>query len=829
MEEKKKQEATVNKSNDFLSFFNFQKLFETVILNWMWYLLSLAICLGAVFLYLRYTTPQYKVFANMMIKGDDNGRRNNVRTTSNLGIISNSEGLDNEMEILKSRQLASAAVRNLKLYVSYKSDGRVKKIDMYRNQPISVDVDSAHLERLNSPINLEIKRENNKYIVTGDYRVPTGENSYSGTYTINKTFNSLPASIGTRAGIIMMHANTGSLANGSTLFVTIKSPAMTAYKYAGSLQVIQTSKSTDIARLTLIDEIPDRATDYLKELTYCYNQQANEDKNEVALRTEEFINSRLEKINVELGNTEGALETYKRRQGMVNINMSGGQAVGNSDEFEKKLADANTQISLLNEISSIMNQSENKYQTLPANVGLSDAATAGLINRYNEIVLERNRLLRSASESSPSVLPLTSQLDDLSNSIRRSMSQNRRNMEIQRNAISSQYGKYAGQVFATPEQERILTQIGRQQEVRSGLYLMLLQKREENSISLASTADKGRLIDMPEYAGQVSPNPKILYTAAGAIGLLIPTLFMFLIVLLRYKIEGHEDVVKLTTLPILADVAIANESAKTKADIVVHENENNQMEEIFRSMRTNLQFILKEKEKVVMFTSTTSGEGKTFNAANLSVSFALLGKRVILVGLDIRKPRLAELFEIHDHHHGITPLLAMDNPSLQDVRAQILPSGINDNLDLLMAGPIPPNPAELIAKQSLDIIFDILKQEYDYILIDTAPVGLVTDTLQIGRVSDATVYMSRADYTPKSSFGLINELSEEGKLPKMSVVLNGVDMSKKKYGYYYGYGKYGKYGRYGNKGSYKSYGSYGQYGRYNDSHYGNANDNSVKL
>ncbi len=829
MEEKKKQEATVNKSNDFLSFFNFQKLFETVILNWMWYLLSLAICLGAVFLYLRYTTPQYKVFANMMIKGDDNGRRNNVRTTSNLGIISNSEGLDNEMEILKSRQLASAAVRNLKLYVSYKSDGRVKKIDMYRNQPISVDVDSAHLERLNSPINLEIKRENNKYIVTGDYRVPTGENSYSGTYTINKTFNSLPASIGTRAGIIMMHANTGSLANGSTLFVTIKSPAMTAYKYAGSLQVIQTSKSTDIARLTLIDEIPDRATDYLKELTYCYNQQANEDKNEVALRTEEFINSRLEKINVELGNTEGALETYKRRQGMVNINMSGGQAVGNSDEFEKKLADANTQISLLNEISSIMNQSENKYQTLPANVGLSDAATAGLINRYNEIVLERNRLLRSASESSPSVLPLTSQLDDLSNSIRRSMSQNRRNMEIQRNAISSQYGKYAGQVFATPEQERILTQIGRQQEVRSGLYLMLLQKREENSISLASTADKGRLIDMPEYAGQVSPNPKMLYTAAGAIGLLIPTLFMFLIVLLRYKIEGHEDVVKLTTLPILADVAIANESAKTKADIVVHENENNQMEEIFRSMRTNLQFILKEKEKVVMFTSTTSGEGKTFNAANLSVSFALLGKRVILVGLDIRKPRLAELFEIHDHHHGITPLLAMDNPSLQDVRAQILPSGINDNLDLLMAGPIPPNPAELIARQSLDIIFDILKQEYDYILIDTAPVGLVTDTLQIGRVSDATVYMSRADYTPKSSFGLINELSEEGKLPKMSVVLNGVDMSKKKYGYYYGYGKYGKYGRYGNKGSYKSYGSYGQYGRYNDSHYGNANDNSVKL
>mgnify|MGYP002727196636 FL=1 len=248
------------------------------------------------------------------------------------------------------------------------------------------------------------------------------------------------------------------------------------------------------------------------------------------------------------------------------------------------------------------------------------------------------------------------------------------------------------------------------------------------------------------------------------------------------------------------------------------------MEEVFRSLRTNLQFIMAENEKVVLFTSSTSGEGKTFTAANLAVSFALLDKKVVLVGLDIRKPRLAELFEINDHQHGITNLLTQPDPTAADVKKQILKSGISNNLDILMAGPIPPNPAELVARKSLDQVIDILKETYDYVLIDSAPVGLVTDTLQIGRVANATVFLCRADYTPKEAFGYINDLAKEKKLPNMCVVINGIDMSKKKYGYYYGYGRYGKYGRYGHKSG--TYGS--SYGNYTSSHYGDVNDTSVK-
>ena len=363
---------------------------------------------------------------------------------------------------------------------------------------------------------------------------------------------------------------------------------------------------------------------------------------------------------------------------------------------------------------------------------------------------------------------------------------------------------------------------------------MLLQKREENSISLAATADKGKLIDDPAVGGQISPKRSLIMLIALILALAVPALVLFCIQFFKYKIEGHSDVARLTDIPILADVPVASETAKTKADIVVHENKNNMMEEVFRSMRTNMQFMLEKGQKVIMITSTTSGEGKTFIAANLAMSFALLGKKALLVGLDIRKPRLAELFEITDKNHGITNLLVKDAPTWADLQSQILPSGINNNLDLLMAGPIPPNPSELVARKSLDNIFAVLREQYDFILVDTAPVGPVTDTLQISRITDATIYVCRADYTAKESFGLINGLNNEKKLSKMSIVINGIDMSKKKYGYYYGYGKYGKYGKYarytsyGKYGNYGSYGSYGSYGNYANSHYGDKNDDSIK-
>ena len=840
MEEIKNLELESIQENEEKSSFDFAVIYTTLILNWKWFVLSLIICLGAAHIYLRYATPIYQAAAKLLIKEEQNGRRgNSIQSSANLGIISNSNGIDNEMEILKSRTLAQQAVYDLKLYTTYRHEGRIKDHLIYGEQEVNVDMDYEHLKKLNAPMSFKITREGRNYHVVGSYFVPIDDNSYNpGPVTVDKVITALPATLGTRVGMVKFTQNGNyMLRDGESLKVTMVAPEIAAGKYVGSLSVSPSTKATSIAQLVITDEIPQRAIDYLKQLAIVYNRQANEDKNQIAVRTEQFINQRLEKINAELGNTEGQLENYKKRNNMVQLSMNASTAFSNADSYAQKLNEANTQVALLDELTKYMNEPSNRHQPIPSNVGLNDASATSLINKYNEIALQRNQLLHSASESSPTVTPLTSQLDDLQASIKRAMSQARAGLNIQRNSIASQQGKYQGQISNTPEQERILTQIGRQQEVKSGLYLMLLQKREENSISLAATADKGKLIDNPVFAGKVTPKDSIILMIAFGLGLAIPALILFLLAFFRYKIEGHDDVAKLTKLPIIADVAIASDRAKTKADIVVHENKNNLMEEIFRSLRTNLQFLMKEHDKVILMTSTTSGEGKTFIASNVAISFALLGKKVVLVGLDIRKPRLAELFEIDDHHHGITNLLIKDNITWDDVNKQIVNSGVNNNLDLLMAGPVPPNPGELVTRKSLEETMDILKEHYDYIIIDTAPIGLVTDTLALGRIANATVYVCRADYTQKSSFGLINGLAYEKKMPNMSIVLNGVDLSKKKYGYYYGYGKYGKYGKYasygayGNQygyGSYGSYGAYGSYGSYSNSHYGDKNDDSVK-
>ena len=833
---------------------NFATIFTAVVLNWKWFVLSIVICLGLAAVYLRYATPIYQVSAKLLIKDNDqnspnSANKNAMLNSATLGLISNSNGFDNEMEILTSHSLALQVVKDMKIYVDYYFVGKVKDELLYRQQPINVDMDEAHLNKLNMPVQLKITREDNNYKISGTCYVPVDKLASKGPFKFERTVQSIPSTIYTRVGAIQLTQSPYAvMKDGESIKVFIYSPQMAANKYVEELSATQTSKTTTIAQLTLNDEDPQRALDYVQRLSVCYNQQANVDKNEIARRTEQFINGRLEKINAELGNTEGQLESYKRRNNVVELKTNATGAYTNATEYQQKLSEANTQVALISEMQIYMNNPKNHFQPLPSNVGLDDQASTALISNYNELLQKRSLLLQSASENSPSVIPLTSQISEMERAIRRALVQARKNLEIQRNALAVEYGKYQGQVGETPEQERMLTQIGRQQEVKSGLYLMLLQKREENSISLAATADKGKLIDGPSLGKKVSPKSSIILLVALMLALAIPSLILFLLEFFRYKIEGHEDVAKLTTLPIIADIAVSSETAKTKGEIVVHENKNNQMEEIFRSMRTNIQFMLEKDEKVIMFTSSTSGEGKTFVASNLAMSFALLGKRVLLVGLDIRKPRLANLFEIDDFVHGITNLLVKESPTWEDVEKQLLPSGVNKNLTLLMAGPTPPNPAELVTRKSLGITFDLLRQHFDYIIVDTAPVGLVTDTLQIAKVCDTTVYVCRADYTPKENFEMINGLSFSKKMPKMSIVINGIDMSKKKNGYYYGYGKYGKYGRYarnlrstygsygsyghyghyGSYGNYGNYGSYGSYGDYKDSHYSNEKDDSIK-
>lgn len=823
--------------------FNFATIYAMLVLNWQYFLFSLIIFVCGALLYLRYTDPTYKVSARLLIKDQDKKRNANqiLSNMLDLGIMTNSSGIDNEVEVLQSRVLLRDVVKDLKLYSTYRRKGRVHDALVYGKQPVNAELDPVHLDSLDkeyieggfiSSMKLKIYRKDTTYVVEGTVYQPDPAGG-----RIERVFSknplSLPMSYNTELGTLTLTTSPRyKLKENEVYYVTIVPPMVTATQYLDAMTVEPTSKLTDIAMVTLKDKNIQRGMDFLRHLAECYNRQANADKNEIALRTEEFINDRMARINEELGSTESQIEKFKQQSGTTGLSVDAAQAVQMSNQFSARLSEANSQIQMLDYLREYVNNPKNKNQIIPSNVGLTDGASTQLIANYNKAVQDRNRLLTAASEEAPQVQTLTETIEGLQSSIQTALLQARRSADINRQGIATEYGKYQGRISSAPVQERVLNQIGRQQDVKSGVYLLLLQKREENSISLAATADKGKLIDEPLFEGKVSPRRMLILLGALFLGFGIPFFIIWLLDLFRYKIEGHDDVARLTTLPIIADVAVANDAVKTSAGIVVHENKNTQMDEIFRSLRTNINFMLKEGEKTILFTSSTSGEGKTFCAANVATSFALLGKKVVLCGLDIRKPALGRLFGVSDRTLGVTSLLTKDKVTMTELQQQIVKSGANDNLDLLLAGPVPPNPTELLARDTFRQVVELLQKHYDYVIFDTAPVGLVTDTLQIAAYANVSILVCRADYTPKSSFGMLNNLSKEGKLPNACIVLNGIDMSRRKYGYYYGYGAYGKYGRYGygryGYSNYGQYGSYGQYGRYAQSHYGQENDNSVK-
>ena len=583
--------------------------------------------------------------------------------------------------------------------------------------------------------------------------------------------------------------------------------------YQARTSVAPINDMTTIARLSMNETRAERAIDYLTELIRVYNEDANENKNEVALKTEAFINKRIKIIDAELGSTDTELETYKKRNQLVNLTSDAQAAYKGVEEYQAKQIELQTQMMLVKSLKEFVDNPSNYMEIIPANIGLTDASLNKVIADYNLRVMERNRLMKTAHESSPVVTTISNAISTMYPGIRHSLSSVYENLRLQKRSVDEQYNAFIGRLSDAPTQERVLTDMSRQQSVKAALYQILLQKREENAISLASTVDKAQVIDMPETAGvPISPNRKMILLIGLLAGVAIPAVWIWLCNVLRYRIEGRNDIEKLTALPILSDIFVAGELRKGQRSIVVRENSNDMMEETFRNLRTNLGFVMTKDERVLLCTSVMPGEGKTFVSTNLAMSMALMGRKVLLVGLDIRKPRLAKLFGIHTGDRGLTNYLASSDDTDEFLREQLFPSGMNANLDVLPAGLIPPNPAELIVSERLDQAFARFREWYDLIIIDTPPLGLVSDTLSLGRVADASVVVVRCDFTLKRNFDMINSLNTDNKLPKMNLVLNGVDLKQRKYGYYYGYGNYGRYGRYGSYGHYGHYGSYGHYG-----------------
>lgn len=794
--------------------FDFRKLWSIVVLNWYWLVFSTLFCVALAYVYLRYQHPVYRTSTKILVKDDkgtNRGRSSQELTLDQLGLVSNSNGFDNELEILSSTAVATRAVKALKLYVLYTMQGRVGKAELYKTSPILVDLEDSRLDLLKRPVFIDITKKGEDGIHVEIELDTKGEEKE----IIRRDLNEFPCNVSTRVGKIMFSRNPGFEMSDRKLEVTIVPPVLMGRSYAKNLQAQPTSKMTTVAVLTLQDTQVERALDYLTQLVESYNEDANEDKNEVANKTEEFIKGRIDVIQSELNATESDIEAYKRGNALVNLPTDASQALTQTTEFQKKQVDIQTQMSLVKSLIDYVQNPGNYMSLIPANIGITNQATNEMVKQYNDLVLQRNRLIRSASENNPRVIQVTDELQTMWDAVGKHLNSIYSDLQIQKNSADQQYNRFAGRVSSTPTQERDMNNMGRQQEIKAGLYLMLLQKREENYISLASTANKARVIDMPQADPRpVSPKKSIIMLAALMFGLFAPLAWFYLRDMLRFRIEGRSDLESLTKLSILADIPLTDELAKGERAIVVKENTNDMMEESFRGLRTNMRFVLGAGEKVICTTSAMPGEGKTFVATNLAMSLALLGKRVLIMGLDIRKPRLVQLFGLPQSKNGMTNYLAGSTADFNLLEAQIIHGVVNQNLDVLPAGVIPPNPGELITRDLLDKGVEHLKTIYDYIIIDTPPVGLVSDTFELGRLVDVTFFVVRSEKTTKADIEGINRIAAEGKLPKVNLVLNGVDLNKRKYGFYYGYGKYSSYSKYGTY--YGRYGHYGTYGNYGD-------------
>ena len=778
-----------------------KELLFKYLIHWPWFVGAVVACLIAAWVYLYTSTPVYNISSTVLIKDDKKGGSagmlSGLESLGLDGMISSSQNIDNEIEVLRSKTIVKEVVEDLGLYISYADEDEFPSRNMYKTSPVQVSLTPQEADLLEEPMMVKMALQPQGSM---DVTVKIDDDEYQ------KHFEKLPAVFPTDKGTLAFFLTPDSVLSSKrtleettnlekttrNITATINKPLTVAKWCCKNMTIEPTSKTTSVAVISLKNSNVQRGKDFINKLLEMYNINTNNDKNEVAQKTAEFINERIGIISKELGSTEKDLESFKRGAGITDLTSDAQIALTGSAEYEKKRVENQTQINLLQDLQKYM-QNEG-YEVLPSNIGLQDLNLAAAINRYNEVLVERKRLLRTSTENNPTIINLDTSIGAMKENVQVSLDRVLRGLFITKADLDREASRYSRRISEAPGQEREFVSIARQQEIKAGLYLMLLQKREENAITLAATANNAKIIDdaIADDA-PVSPKGKMIYLIALVLGVGIPVGVIYLLELTKFKIEGRSDVEKLTCVPIVGDIPLTDEK---QGAIAVFENQNNLMSETFRNIRTNLQFMLENDKKVILVTSTVSGEGKSFISANLAISLSLLGKKVVIVGLDIRKPGLNKVFNIPRKEVGITQYLANPEKNLMDL---VQLSDVSKNLYILPGGTVPPNPTELLARDGLDKAIETLKKNFDYVILDTAPVGMVTDTLLIGRVADLSVYVCRADYTHKNEYTLINELAEKDKLPSLCTVINGLDLKKRKYGYYYGYGKYGKYYGYGKR------------------------------
>ncbi|VBB48649.1 Capsular exopolysaccharide family protein [uncultured Paludibacter sp.] len=751
---------------------NLRDLLIRYLKKWYWFLLAIIIAFILAFFYLKSTDVKYNIQTTIMLRNDDNtSGGDQMAMLESLGLFNASKSLEDEIQVINSHKIIGQAIDSLELQTEYYEKDGLKYVEKYANLPIKLVIPPYYTDTLKRKIQIYLKEKGGSYIVKFKY------GNFRQTYKLSN----IQEPFKTPAGELKFQVIKASKEYKKYKILVYPMKNLVA-SYSSKIQAGAVNKlSTNTIKISMVESNVKKAEDFLNKLVELYNLDAISDKNLIATNTARFLTDRLALITQELFTVESDVEKYKKSNSITDISSEASIYLQSSSEYGKKIADLETQLKLIQYIDGYIKNDKNQYSLIPANIGIEDQGLVSLIQTYNTAILDRMRLVKTSNENNPALIDLEEQIKALRSNIISSVNNVKSGLVISKNDVTRREMEFNSRIRAVPTQERQFLEIKRQQEIKQNLYLFLSQKREENALALASTAPAARTIDKA-YASlaPVSPKKMMIYLVALILGLLVPFLIIYLRDLINNKIEDAKEFQKIVKAPYLGNICISREAER----VVVEEGKVTPIVEMFRLIRTNLQFMTASKKSpAILVTSTISGEGKSFISINLAMSFALMKKKVILVGMDIRNPMLGEYMHI-PKKNGLTVYLSDDSYQVNDI---IMPSGFHNYLDVIPAGPVPPNPSELLMSSRLDELMEELRKEYDYIIVDSAPIGMVSDTYLLSRVVDNSVFVARQDYTPNDSCQLINDIYEEKRLNDMGVVLNGTPATSS-YGYGYGYG-----------------------------------------
>jgi tyrosine-protein kinase Etk/Wzc len=747
-----------------------KKIFNKLIDNWHWFLLSVLVCLSVAYLYARYTPPLYKVNAKVLIneqKKDGIGGQGGA--LMDLGsIMGSNSSVDNEVEILKTPDLLENVVRKMKLNVVYGQKASLLRRELYQapfQLQIVKGVDSIQTTRL------EVTK------LTGD-KIRVSSDDFEKEVSWNQPFEV------ENVGVLMLLPENGQRMTNADYYVTVTSIDQRVAELAAQLTIELTNKQVSIVNVSLNYAVQKKGEEILHTLIENYETSNVEDKNAVADSTYQFITKRLSVIGSELGDVENKVERFKQKNNLADMSEQGKLLVQNTGMINNELAKAETQISILSDLEVYLSDKTKNERVFPTSLLPSDMVFSNLMEQYNSLLQERDRTLMSVTQATPFVQNLNNQIAQMRNGILSNIQNTKNTYVVTRDKLKRQLKDAQSQISDVPQVEKNYLQLARNQQIKQELYIFLMQKAEETAISKTSNTSIAKIIARPKAEGSpISPRKNIIYFVGIFLGLLIPMLAIIIRSFFSSAVTSRADVTGTTDVPILGEISHNSQPD----DLIVSHSGRSAIAEQFRALRSNLSFYLKDKDKnIILLTSSMSGEGKSFTAINLANVLALLGKKVLLMEMDLRKPGLSIKLKIKNDM-GFSNYVIDESLTPADI---IKPLALNENVSIISSGPIPPNPVELLMSKRTADLMEMLKVQFDYIIMDAPPIGIISDAEALLDFAQITVYLVRQRATQKHQLLIADNLYRSRKIKNMGIVVN--DVIEKHYGVGYGYGTYGE-------------------------------------